>query len=66
VNALDRGAGLLVVSVAIRGLVCRRHFPQGGLGLNRRVRERSPAHSAETVLWAVVVPAMRAADVHSL
>src|SRR5438105_1940225 len=64
VYSLGRG-WLLVNGTSIAGRGGGGNVPQGRFGCDGRVRERGPAHAAESVLWTVIVPAMRAADVHS-
>src|SRR5712672_1045915 len=46
------------------GALSSRRFLGGSGGCDRRMRKRSSAHPAETILRAVIVSAMRAADIH--
>ena len=65
-NVLGRWSTLLGLSISIRRLRHGGHFAHGWFCRDWRMRKGRPAHSTETVFWAVIVPAMGAADVHCL
>src|SRR5215813_1677986 len=57
----------MIITAGRRRFADRRRFELVcGLGGNRRMRQRGPAHPAKTILRAVVVPAMGTVYVHSL
>src|SRR5690349_1726292 len=63
-NVLSRGATLFRFSTSVGGLRYCGDLAHRWFWWDLRMRQGCPAHSTETVFWAVVVPAMGAADIH--
>src|ERR1041384_6300270 len=55
----------LFLGISISAACALTHFFQRRFGVDHGARQRSPAHPAEAILGAVVIPAMGAVDVHS-